>query len=211
MRNIWEKWKRHYSKLGIDARRICRDGILNEREDEFRAMSRRILFVMKEVDDWEEGDLRKLLKEGPVYQMWHTAARWAAGILHDFPPFKTIDNYKAMKDSLKRVASINLKKTSGGGSSDMPVISAYTHADKKLLLDQIQQIAPNIVLACGTFDCLIWLLNLSVDPDTPYKNPVRDKASGAWIIPWRHPSRACNKDTYAELKKVFSRLPKSTF
>ena len=74
MGDLWEKWSQHYRDIGINPSRICRDGIANP--ERFSRESRRVLFVMKEVDEWEGGDLRPFLASGPRYQMWHATARW---------------------------------------------------------------------------------------------------------------------------------------
>ncbi len=90
--------------------------------------------------------------------MWHTVARWSAGILNDFPKYEEIDKYDTYKEWLSKIATVNLKKASGGSTADMAVINAYCYRDRELLLEQIIEIAPNIVVACGTIDVLIWLL-----------------------------------------------------
>lgn len=199
---IWSKWESHYKNLEIEPGRICRDGIVNE--EEWGNSDIKVLFIMKEVNDWEGGDLKNLLKNGPKYQMWHTVARWAAGIQRGFPDFLEIDNWDSMKESTKKIASINLKKTSGGSSANMSIINAYAKMDKELLREQIFLIKPNIIIAGGTFENLIWLLDLDVDPDSPYKKPCLDKLTSAWVVPWVHPSRVNNKDTYDELKSIFN-------
>lgn len=65
MTDIWGKWETHYRDKGIDPKCICKDGIINE--DEYRKSFRRILFIMKEVNKFERGDLREMLAYGPKY------------------------------------------------------------------------------------------------------------------------------------------------
>ncbi|MFH1613935.1 MAG: hypothetical protein ABIG61_02470 [Planctomycetota bacterium] len=201
-----EKWERHYKNLGIDPSRICSDGIFDD--GEWKNANKKILFIMKEVNSSKGGwDLKTLFENGPKYQMWHTISRWAGGILNNFPKFEDIDKWSAKKANIKKIASINLKKTSGGPSSDMSIINAYAHMDKELLLEQIDEIKPEIIVACGTFDSVIWLLDLKkVKPDKPYECPVFEETRNIWVIPWIHPGRVNNKDTYNELKKLFSTI-----
>lgn len=201
---LWQKWEEHYSKLGIDKKRICRDGIINK--EAYSSASTKILFIMKDVNEFPEGDLREMLENGPKYQMWHAVARWAAGILNDFPPFTDIDYYETMKDAIIKIATINLKKTSGGPYSNMLVINAYGFQDRALLREQIEAINPDIVMACGTFDILVWLLELKVNPDEPDNNPVYDEQRKIWVVPFRHPARVNNEKTYSELKSIFNKL-----
>lgn len=193
---LWERWERHYDETRIDSKRICKDGIFDV--EKFRAPHNpHILFVLKEVNKFKKGDLRMMLKEGPAFQMWHTIARWSAGLIYKFPEYDEIGKY--MKESLSRVAAINLKKASGEAIADMSIINAYAYNDKKFLIEQINQIGPNIIIACGTFDILIWLLNLAINPNK-MREPIYDNKLCAWVIPFVHPSRADNKKTYNDLK-----------
>jgi len=205
-----EKWERHYKELGINHSRICCDGILDDDDDlkNWKNANKKMLFIMKEVNDWkEEGELKTLFENGPRYQMWHTISRWAGGILNNFPEFEEIDEWSAMKENIKKIASINLKKTSGGPSSDMSKINAHAHMCKELLLEQIDEIKPEIIIACGTFDSVIWLLDLKLNPDEIGKCPVFEETRNIWVIPFRHPGRVNSRDTYKELKELFAKLP----
>lgn len=196
----WEDWEIHYKSLGIDPLRICKDGVFDD--SNWADSNTRILFIMKEVNDWKGGDLKSLFSDGPKHQMWHTIARWSAGILNAFPPFDSIDNDKSLRESIKQIASINLKKTSGGSSSNMSQINAYAHQDKELLRKQISEINPTHIIAAGTFDILIWLLDLNIEVDSPKEKPVFKKELNSWVIPWRHPSRVNNRETYSQLKNL---------
>jgi hypothetical protein len=94
MRDLWERWAAHHSAAGLDPKKICRDGIVDEAV--FSIAKPRVLFVMKEVNGWEGGNLADLLGSGPRFQMWHTIGRCAAGLLDGFPPY--VDGIRPMKD-----------------------------------------------------------------------------------------------------------------
>jgi len=200
----WGKWIEHYQALGIKSDRICRDGIFDD--SEWGKVEKKILFVMKEVNKWEDGNLKDLFIDGPKYQMWHTVSRWAAGILYNFPKYEKIDTLDIMKEVIRKIASINLKKISGGPASNMSAINAYAYTDRELLLEQIDEIQPNIIVACGTFDSVIWLLGLEINPDNPYEKPIFDKKRNILVVPWRHPARVNNKNTYNELKEMIAKI-----
>jgi len=204
---IWKEWEQHYKNLKIDSSRICKDGIINS--SEWRNCDAKVLFVLKEVNGGSGDDLLKLLASGPKYQMWHTISRWSAGIQGDFPDYDSINIYEKMKKALARVATINLKKTSGGSSSNMTVINSYAKADRVLLLKQISEIRPKVIVAGGTFDSLIWLLDLKVDVDSPIEKPVYDPLRNVWVIPWRHPGRVNNRESYAELGRLYTSIESS--
>jgi hypothetical protein len=196
---IWQRWSDYYREKSLDPNRICRDGIANP--DRFAAASQRVLFVMREANDWPGGDIRTLLQDGPRFQVWHTVGRWAAGLLQGFPSYDLIDRYETIRDSLQQVASVNLKKQTGGSSSDLAVINAYAWQDRDLLKDQITQIGPTIIVACGTFNELVWLLDLPVTADSP-RSALTLEPQGWRVIPWIHPSRCDNRKSYQQLAAI---------
>ncbi len=204
MKDNWKRWERHYLGLGIEPKRICKDGVINS--DKFYKTKPKILFIMKDVNNIEggpEGNLPEWLKNGPRYPLWHTIATWSAGILNGFPPYRQIDK-KLMKESLENIAAINLKKASGKSRVDSEIISAYTHQDRDLLIEQIDFIMPDLIISCGVMEPLIWLLDLKVNPEAPSDKPVKDITRKAWIIPFRHPARASGEKIYNSLKKAIS-------
>jgi hypothetical protein len=197
--DIWTRWSEHYRERSIDPHSICQDGIADP--DRFLVASQKVLFVMREANDWPGGDIRQLLRDGPRFQVWHTIGRWAAGFLQGFPTYDSIDRYETIRDSLQQVASINLKKRTGGSSSDLAVINAYAWQDRELLKEQIAQIHPTTIVACGTFDALVWLLDLPVTADSP-RSPLTLEPQGWHVIPWVHPSRCDNRKSYEELAEI---------
>ena len=198
MDNLWKKWRDHYNNLGLEVDKISVDGLIH---DEQYNRIKSILFILKETNDYT-GSLQGLLKNGPKYQMWHTLSRWAAGILEDFPEYKKIDDSNILKQSLHQVSAINLKKTTGGTRAEYSIVNAFAHQDRFLLKEQIELIAPKIIVACGTFDILVWLLGLTVDAQEPHKKAAITP-NGVKIIPMRHPSMADNRKTYSALKTFF--------
>lgn len=198
---LWQEWNEHYDQIGGDKDKICRDGIVDE-EEFGKDGAKKILFVMKDDHDnkAELKDLRETLKDGPRNKMWQTAARWAAGILFDFPRFEKID-YKMMQNAVRQIAVISLKKTRGAAQSDMAVINAHAFQDRELLRKQIELIDPEIIIACGNFDILVWLLELAVKPENLsqpvyYNGKVR-------VIRFLHPAmRKSDEKSYRDMKKA---------
>jgi hypothetical protein len=194
---LWDEWGSHYQRNGV-AHKICRDGIVNT--DLFQKACIRALFVMREANmkgQDDAVDLRKLFYEKP----WSDPGRWAAGILAGFPPYTEVDAVLSAA-SFRSIAVINLKKASGGtGTADPSVINAYAWLDRELLRRQIRSIDPKIIIACGTFDALIWLLDLRVNPDHPAR-PL-DSPSGIHVVPFRHPSQDPRRErTYNRLRTL---------
>jgi hypothetical protein len=198
--DLWTEWVTHYEKIGLPPHDICKDGALNKKlYDESKP---KLLFVLRETNDYPGGSLSELLRDGPRWQMWHAVARWAACIFYPQRSFDEIDNFSTMKVALAKVAAINLKKLTGGASSHLPTVNAFAYADRELLKKQIQYLSPDIIIACGTFDSLIWLLHLEFNPNNPTVNAIRCKQTNSWVIPWCHPARINNKKTFDKLRQL---------
>ena len=213
MEEIWTEWEQHYAHLKINPKRVCKDGIMNLEKFHDKETQPKILFILRDSNNPKGGsDLREIFKDGPKYQMGYAIARWATGIFKQFPPYKQIERDNSLlKESLLKVAVINLKKTGGASQAILPAINAYAYNDRKLLLKQIHSIKPNLILACGTLDYLIWLLDLNVDPDIPWENPIKDEIREAWIISIRHPIRDNNPQaTYERLRKSLEKISSGT-
>jgi len=60
MNNIWKCWDDHYKSVGIKSSRICKDRIINL--EHYNTANKKLLFVLKEVNDWEGGDICKMLE-----------------------------------------------------------------------------------------------------------------------------------------------------
>jgi len=204
MESIWKEWEEHYKRLGIDPKNICKDGIINADETIYNKTNPKIMLVLREVNKWPGGDLRELFRKRP-YRIGRVIARWSAGILQEFPEYSVIEKMddNSLTKELTKIAVINLKKTSGESASDPSVINAYAHQDRDLLLKQIEVIKPDIIIACGTIDPLIWLLDLNTKSDLKPEIVIKDNLRGIAIIPFRHPARDTKpKETYNKLKKM---------
>jgi len=209
LNDLCERWKTYYSNNGIDARWFCKDGIIDEIN--YVNSKVKLLFILRETNNYpdekmvnqaEEADLRELLKDGPRYQVFHTVARWASGILENFLDFGQADNYENMKRSLSQIAVMNLKKYTGKAIADFNLISAFANFDEEFIREEVEIIAPNFVISCGVFNDLQWALG--VDPINPLKPFEKlPRYNNAVIINWEHPSRKDNSRIYLELKSRF--------
>ena len=207
MNNIWNEWKNHYKELGISGEEICQDGIVNE--EKYRISKERVLFVLKETYEFS-GHVKEFIME-PKNNTWKIGL-WAVGILNGFPPFEKINNdVEAKKEALLSIAWINLKKISGGNVSDERIINAYAFTDRYLLKNQINDIDPTIIVACGNgvFDSLLWLLEPDNLPVEVYQNsPVWDRFS--WkickVVRMIHPSsrNMSNEASYNRLSELLN-------
>jgi hypothetical protein len=203
--------------------RFFEDGILNQ--DAYDKAEVKVLLVLKEVNDKvdkddERGDwsFMEHLERGPA-GMWLAAARWCmailegarAGTMPDFdqstgqdgtgPSIKSAGRDELHR-ALQQVAVLNLNKLGGGRSTDATKLALRAKQDADLLRRQIDLIAPDIIVACGTFAPLMWI----VDFDFPNTESTRRIAlkSGSWLISMRHPAMSGKQKTHEKLVK---RLP----
>jgi hypothetical protein len=74
--DVWTDWENHYRISGIDPGSICKDGPIDEVS--YRNAHPKILFVLREVNNYRGGNLKDYLADGPKYPIWFAVARWAA-------------------------------------------------------------------------------------------------------------------------------------
>jgi hypothetical protein len=196
---MWDRWRELYRTRGLsDA--ITLDGIGDE--NRFRGEPQRILFVLREPNRSPGMDMRDQLRKGPQHSIWFNVARWAVGFQEGFPPYAAINQRGDRLDgALRRIAAINLKKLSGRSTADLGVINAFAQQDRELLAEQIAMINPTLIIACGTFDPLLWLLGCQVDLSSPVGRSART-ASGATLLGGRHPAHCPGEPSYNHLRDL---------
>lgn len=182
---LWNDWERAHEAVGLPVATLCRDGTCDL--ESYRSNPTRVLVILKEPNNAGRDDLLAVLKNGPVYPVWNNVARWAGGVLLGFPSYEDVCADDRKRASLRSIAAINLKKQSGGSSSDMTEIHAHAYRDRALILRQIDLLSPTIVIACGTLDPLIWLLDLDVRTDGPIHAKTTSGAAFS-VLPCRHPA-----------------------
>tara|TARA_Y100000766_G_scaffold262425_1_gene253640 strand:+ start:131 stop:766 length:636 start_codon:yes stop_codon:yes gene_type:complete len=142
---LFKKWQKKRP-------RMAKDGVVNDME--YNRSSVKILFILKEVNGWPNGDLRELLNRAEKWRTWNNISRWNYGVQSYFKTgkfdFKNKITKKDRKEILKNIAVINLKKASGGSSSNMGEIRQHALEDKELLKEQVNLYTPDLVICCGT-------------------------------------------------------------
>ena len=116
----------------------------------------KLLFVLKEVNDIHdpEWDLRRyLLKEGGRAQTWNNVARWVValtpgGSARPWDQICTVDD-NVRRCRLKRIAAMNVKKTTGTGSSNWNELEQFAREDADLLEEQFGIYEPDFAVLCG--------------------------------------------------------------
>jgi len=148
---IFAEWQQRHDKSFV------RDGVVDEYT--FRASSPKIVYVLKEVNDFDGGgwDLRELLlgklASGIPGKTWNNVTRWTMGLrdLSKDIPWSVLQNIneKQRKDTLKSVCVVNIKKTPGAGTADEKAVIQIAKQDEELLRKQLDFYKPDLVICCG--------------------------------------------------------------
>lgn len=187
---LFADWKsqREYKSFTID-------GVFDE--EIYLKQKTKILYVLKEAD-WPEykGDLNLkeyLLSEKSknYWRTWNNIARWTKGIIEGGEYQKYIS--KSDKTYwLKKIAFIELKKTTGSANSDDDEIAYYAKQDSKFIFKQIEMYSPDIIICCGRgtgknadllYDYVFPKVSLS-----NWKDPLTKNKYNYYVV------NLCNKD-----------------
>jgi len=192
--DLWSDWSEHYRARGIDPDTITRDGPADELV--YREAKPRIVFVLKDSNAWPGHSLTEAMVPRP-FRMMIMVARWSHGLLHDFPALESADDPANQIAAIRQVAAVNLKKRTGAATAVAQDIEAFAFQDQALLLRQLLELQPEILVACGTWGPLTRLLALSPEPGS---RMVRDSHTGALVLAFRHPARCGRLRSYERLK-----------
>ncbi len=117
----------------------------------------RIVFLMKEVNagPFEPQNLCPSLFDGGNGDSWNNVVRWTdiiqAGLARPGRP--TSLGNQVTKDDRKRllrsIAVVNLKKLPGAGTSDMATIYVHARHFSQQLIQQLELLDPDVVVAAG--------------------------------------------------------------
>jgi len=142
------------------------DGVINEEEWKNNRLGKRILWVLKETNEYP-GDLRKLLRDladspdpNIIYPYWKNTygavVKVSHGILNESIKWgEWAEDVNKIKLVLHKIAVMNVNKASGGKTTDM--MKLKRDADEKLLLRQIDALdpSPDIIILGGVGDIIL--------------------------------------------------------
>ena len=206
MNLLMDEFKKLYEQKGLtdSENGFIIDGIIDEAKYKFQ--KNKVLFIAKEHnhinDNYKEGSYIEWWKTGVRYNFSHRLSEWAYGILDNFPPYSDITDENKL-NAQQSIAFINLKKTYGGASANPVVLATYVEKSRHLLLQQIKEISPTIILCCLRYDYLpkkLFGFTEMIDTGHGFSYSVWDKKL---VINFYHPSSRKNKvDVYQQLEKV---------
>lgn len=185
---IWRRWRASYQSDQAEC--LVEDGFCDEAA--YRASEPRLLVVLKETNSrggrFNGVRLTAQLREGAKYNLWHRIGEWAAGFHMNFPPYDDVAGKPVKDEALGKIAAINLKKIPGKNTSIEKIIDAYAFRDRLLLREQVADLDPEVILCCGTFNPMCWLLESHISAGA-YLPKIVAMNNGAKIVKWDHPSR----------------------
>ncbi|MDE2887851.1 MAG: hypothetical protein OXR72_06520 [Gemmatimonadota bacterium] len=121
----------------------------------YEASDPKLLFILKEVNDIHDPnwDLREFLrKDCGRRQTWNNVARWVTalslgGANRRWDQIRDVENVRRCR--LRGIAAMNVKKTTGSGSSDWNELAKFASEDACHLKEQFGIYEPDIAVLCG--------------------------------------------------------------
>lgn len=204
---LWNDWRGVLRRDGVPEGDLCLDGpALTE---SYFSASPRLLFILREPNDCRGEELLALLRTEATWRAWRNVARWAAGIRLGFPPFPEVQRQSIQNEALRTIAAINIKKSSGGSSSNLDTIRDYAKMTD-LQRRQLSLLKPEVVIACGTTDDLNAIIELKPSGNAEYRG-VLNGGHSFRVIRWSHPSaRGSVQTRYDNFRTAFEAGLQST-
>jgi hypothetical protein len=175
---IREKEDLLFSELSVVNPDIITDGVVDEAE--YLDARYKIVYILKEVNGGKGWDLREFLRDGGRPQTWDNIARWTEAILNlDKPRDWTYweSNSEDRRNTyLKKLCAINLKKTSGGHTSNGRDIATAAAQYQDVLKKQLVILTLIIIICCGTEQAYFEYLYESKNPEW------RMTSRGVWYV-----------------------------
>ena len=188
--SLFERWEASYPPDQRAA--FHRDGAMEE--STYFAEPRRVVFVQAEpnsrdgaYDRFYGQDLRLVFPQVPNKPNTVQMAMLVGMALDLAAPDRRPDR-ATVEATLRRFASINLKKLAGSGAADKHAIAEHAWRDRALLREQVRLLEPHVILAGGG---IVQSLIGKVLLDDPTWPGMRDRTwrwEHALILPTFHPS-----------------------
>ena len=152
---IYEQEEKLFEEWSHRRSHFVSDGAVSG--NHYQTSSQKIAFILKEVNDKDGGgwDLREFLRNGGRGQTWNNVTRWVHGI-RNLPSRCEWSFYEKIseafrKETLKSIVAMNLKKSPGGGSTDLQALKTVATEDVPFIKKQYAIYDPDITI-CGGDD-----------------------------------------------------------
>ncbi|ARF14911.1 hypothetical protein [Sporosarcina ureae] len=178
----------------------------------------KVLYLLKEVNDpdqesdWSLVDfIRSQIQTSTFYRSTGILGIWNFGLQHGLPSHQSIiaEQKKNMADGLSSIAITNLKKSGGGGSSNMDEILLQAEYAKELWMEEIELIHPDIGVCCGTFSVVKSVVGFQTEVCD--SGALYGDALGTRFVEFVHPMyRISPKIMYAHFKETMQSCRSTT-
>ena len=215
LHDLFDEWQQD-TGMSIELKTFSPDGIVNPDIWFNEANKTRILFILKETNNWCNicDYVCKKKKDGHhiKWQTWYNLTRWTYLLRHIHD--QTFDEmWKRVKDvdeskriyNMERVALVNIKKEPGGRSTNTDeLIEAFKRYNQPYLLREIALFGHLDYIVCcgkGVAHCL----SICYDGlDWKNKHTIAQKPDGTIVIDFVHPqSREKKIDLF---KRLYDRI-----
>ena len=197
--NEWEQTVSEYKG------KFVRDGIVNE--NLYQIASTKILFITKEPNNPNEeaGDFREWWRDKIKYAFSCRLEEWSYGLLNNFPEYDEVWKEKRTHNAIQQIAFMNIKKSGGGGNSELNRMMEHLKMNFDFLQREIEIIDPDIIITGTTWN----KLRNGLFPEIKWQNSGYDIAIGRYkkakVIDYYHPSsRTPPAASYSLLQNIFS-------
>ena len=238
MKNFnWEAFFNNWeTEFGFDI--FCRDGIVDPTLYSSDSVPYKVLFVLKDVhipDETKKAireekrivDMRKEVFLEGEGKTWNPIALWAKALTEITPiPFEDVSSGITLrKETLPKVAFMNIKKDAGNASVSNECVLAYAREQSSNLIEEIRACSPDLVIACSKGDvfnilrdelfkvnCCEELPKIELNEKMHKFGHFFDisgfigKNDPVYLVEYRHPSQCgrqgTNKEHYENMLKI---------
>lgn len=140
--SVFTEFAKEYKEIELNEDGIVDDEIFNQQRQ-------KLLFVLKETNGMGNMSLKQFLNDGAYgngVKTFQPLCHWINAILNGKDD-KSFSTSEERKETLKKIAVINCKKEPGTSISNYSYVE-WAKKHKKLLLDQINEINPSIIVFC---------------------------------------------------------------
>jgi hypothetical protein len=208
MLTLRECENRIFQKYKTSGTTIIPDGALGK---EYEYARRRLLVILKEPNDpdgsWAAsgGDIRDFGVSGKYDRpaTWNNLARWSALVDNPKLSIEEIDVADPDKrcEHLRRIAVVNLKKTSGQSTSRYLEIKQNADQHRSLLLEQLRLYRPDVTITGNVFSIVRDLLGETQQrEDDKCFFYFKNETLGVCIDFYHPQPRFSNKSLFSRLK-----------
>jgi hypothetical protein len=192
---LFQEWGKAYKEKGINAT-FVKDGIVDK--DKYQG----IVWILKDTNDYdkpinelikkvvEENNKKSGLWKGTT---WHNIGRATAKLLN--PEITFSEAEKQRKETLLKIAILNLKKISGSAKVSNKTMRNFVEGYEEFIIKELELLEPKKVILGGTFGFVKDILKLKNKEKNIYESELFPNVT---FIKAYHPGARIKKRKYFE-------------